>query len=154
MKISEQALRKAIKDNDYTLDSFGEKLGMTRQGVYSIWSRKRVEPELAARISKLLNVPLAELELSNESENASKKVTTGNIIYVPLIAYGGFLQGYSTKVFIDKLERFSLPGIQGEHYAFEVDGMSMYDVASPGDMAIAREEEKLEYKSLRVSKGK
>jgi len=70
---------------------------------------------------------------------------SGNIIYVPLYAYGGFLQGYASKVFIDSLERYSLPGITGEHYAFEVDGMSMHDMASPGDYAIARPEEKLEW---------
>lgn len=69
----------------------------------------------------------------------------GNIIYVPLVAYGGFLQGYSNKVFIDSLEKFSLPGIHGEHFAFEVQGNSMAPYANSGDLVIARKEESLEW---------
>ncbi len=72
-----------------------------------------------------------------------------NIIHVPLIAYGGFLQGYANKVYIDSLERYSLPGITGEHYSFEVDGMSMYDFAAPGDYAIAKPIEKFEWMTPR-----
>lgn len=69
----------------------------------------------------------------------------GNIIFVPLKAYGGFLQDYEDVKYVDTLQRFALPGILGEHYAFEVDGMSMHEWASPGDWAIAAPEEKLEY---------
>lgn len=76
---------------------------------------------------------------------SKENVQKGNIIHVPLYAYGGFLQGYRNRVYVDSLERFSLPGVTGEHYAFEVDGMSMHDLASPGDTAIARPEEKLEW---------
>lgn len=82
---------------------------------------------------------------ASERVEQQRSVGFGNIIYVPLVAYGGFLQGYANKVYVDSLSRFNLPGITGEHYAFEVDGMSMYDLAAPGDFAIAKPEEKLEY---------
>lgn len=81
----------------------------------------------------------------DENKVAESEVTydkKGNIIFVPLVAYGGFLTGYANKVFTDELQRFSLPGIRGEHYAFEVDGMSMYDFAAPKDWAIAKELDK------------
>lgn len=74
----------------------------------------------------------------------------GNIVYVPLYAFGGFMNGYRDTVFIDSLERFSLPGISGEHFAFEIAGMSMYKTgeelcASPGDVAISRPIEGFNY---------
>ncbi|HKR03503.1 MAG TPA: S24 family peptidase [Bacteroidia bacterium] len=81
----------------------------------------------------------------NKVSDVETKSQGGNIIHVPLIAYGGFLQGYANKVFMDSLQRFSLPGVNGEHYAFEVDGMSMFDLAAPGDTAIARLEEKVDW---------
>ncbi len=87
----------------------------------------------------------AEKETHLASERIPEYSRPGNIIYVPLVAYGGFLVGYANKVYMDSLQRFTLPGVTGEHYAFEVDGMSMYDMASPGDYAIAKPEEKLEY---------
>lgn len=87
----------------------------------------------------------AEKETHLASERIPEYSRPGNIIYVPLVAYGGFLQGYANKVYLDSLQRFTLPGITGEHYSFEVDGMSMYDMAAPGDYAIAKPEEKLEY---------
>lgn len=74
----------------------------------------------------------------------------GNIIAVPLHAYGGFLQGYKNIVYMDSLERFTLPDVHGEHYAFEVQGVSMIDFASPGDWAISRWEEHPDY----MAKGK
>jgi len=83
--------------------------------------------------------------LQNEAEPAYLPDKKGNIIYIPLYAYGGFLHGYANKIFMDTLERFALPGIHGEHYAFEVRGESMSPYAKPGELVIARKEEKLEW---------
>lgn len=75
--------------------------------------------------------------------------TTGNIIRVPLHAVGGFLQGYKKKVYVDSLEHYSLSGIHGEHYDFEIEGMSMYKKddersAKPGDRVLCIRKEGFE----------
>lgn len=84
----------------------------------------------------------------NEKFNEARelpKPERGNIIFVPLYAYGGFLSGYANKVFMDSLERYSYPGIIGEHYMFEVQGDSMKGFVSAGDRVIARPEERLDW---------
>lgn len=68
-----------------------------------------------------------------------------NIYFIPSYAYGGFLQGYANKIFMEGLEKFSLPGIHGEHYAFQVQGDSMMPLAGPGDIVISRKEEQLDW---------
>lgn len=77
-------------------------------------------------------------------------IKQGNIVFVPLHAYGGFLGGYRDTIFIESLEHFRLPGVMGEHYAFEIGGMSMYKAgdersAAPGDIAISRPVEELKH---------
>jgi hypothetical protein len=88
-----------------------------------------------------------QLQMAKEPEETGRAYKVPkfkpNIIYVPLYAFGGFMTGYRDTIFIDSLERFSLPGVSGEHYAFEISGMSMYKSgeelsASPGDIAISR----------------
>lgn len=79
----------------------------------------------------------------------------GNITHVPLHAFGGFLIGSHDPLFTDSLEHYRLPGITGNHFSFEVEGMSMYrggDEKSmkPGDWVICKEVERIEY----MSKGK
>lgn len=113
------------------------------KSVISNYLSGRVKPS-ENFLSKFNEVFSSQLS-KNKIDEPSTPQGGGNIIYVPLVAYGGFLQGYSSKVFLDQLLRFTLPGVNGEHYAFEVDGMSMFDLAAPGDTAIAKLEEKLEW---------
>lgn len=133
-------------------------MGITKNGAYDILKRKYLKPDAIEKISQVLAVHPSDFieyefpsniqeklaSIGNSKESFAEK-PKGNIIFVPIKAQGGFLTGYSNKVFMDTLERFFLPGVYGEHYAFEVDGMSMYDIATPGDWAIASEIEKLEY---------
>lgn len=79
-----------------------------------------------------------------------------NIIRVPLHAVGGFLAGYKNKVFLDMLERYSLPGFLGEYWDFEVEGMSMFKVdddrsAKPGDRLLCKKMDG--FHDLRKNKG-
>lgn len=46
---------------------------------------------------------------------------------------------------MDSLDRYSYPGIIGEHYMFEVQGDSMKGFVSAGDRVIARPEERLDW---------
>lgn len=41
---------------------------------------------------------------------------------VPVKAYGGFLKGYENPIFLDNLIKTPLPFIQGQCFAFEVEG--------------------------------
>jgi hypothetical protein len=87
--------------------------------------------------------------ISYKVQDFEQKYKIDNITHVPLYAYGGFMRGYANKVYLESLEKYSLPGITGEHFSFEAQGMSMYlkednRSISPGDWVIGRPEETLE----------
>lgn len=144
MKLNEDALKELIKSKGFTADSFSRKIGMTRQGLYYQMMKKHVSPDIINKMCKVLSVDKSEITISESTvQNVARETTQGNIIYVPLFAYGGFLGGYRSSVFIDQLEHFRLPGVMGEHYAFEIGGFSMLKPghelsATPGDVAISR----------------
>lgn len=131
--------------------AMAEKLGISER-MYKDYEKGRFDETYSVRKEKYLDM-VNELLRNNSSENQQKfeaielyPPTHGkNIFYIPLYAYGGFLQGYSNQIFMETLEKFSLPGIHGEHYAFEVQGHSMTPFASPGDVVVARREEHLDY---------
>lgn len=58
---------------------------------------------------------------ANQHESEKK-----NLTIVPLKAFGGFTMGYADRIFIDSLEKIYFPWIQGECFAFQVEGSSMY----------------------------
>lgn len=127
-----------------TQDEMAVAIGM-KPRMYAYYEKGDFDKSGTIKKRKYL-LRLAELpQQVNKSAQQDVVNGVGNIIHVPLIAYGGFLQGYSNKVYLDSLMRFTLPGVAGEHYAFEVDGMSMFDLAAPGDTAIAKPEERLEW---------
>jgi transcriptional regulator with XRE-family HTH domain len=143
-------LRRFLKSKDISAEELAKKIGVAKGTIYNWIKKDKLD---LANIAILrdhgfdLEKSSTEFDLNTAIENKIYEVkkSDGNIIYVPLIAYGGFLHGYANKVYLDSMERFSLPGIQGEHYAFEVDGMSMYDIAVPGDTAIGRLEENFKW---------
>lgn len=107
-------------------------LELTPQALNSRFSAENVRTQFIADI----NLYLAKLGHSSgvsEPEVAYGNVSPylkgngrKNLIVVPLKAFGGFLAGYKDKVYIDSLEHHSFPWIQGECFAFEVEGFSMY----------------------------
>lgn len=60
-----------------------------------------------------------------------------NVALVPVKARAGYLLGYGDPKYIKTLPVYRLPGINhGTFRAFEVEGFSMYNTLSPGDIAI------------------
>lgn len=131
----------------------------TREWIYKLQRKDFIKPELIQAFSEALKAaPQDFADITPEddvTENVPRETldvteNKGNIIYVPLFAYGGFLGGYRSIIFIDQLEHFRLPGVMGEHYAFEIGGFSMYKPgdersATPGDIAISKKLEDLKH---------
>ncbi|MDB4918778.1 hypothetical protein [Mucilaginibacter sp.] len=68
-----------------------------------------------------------------------------NIVYVPVKAAAGYLNGYADAEYVEKLPAFSLPGLKDATYrAFEIDGDSMFPTLENKEMIIGRWVEKLE----------
>lgn len=128
-----------------SIDEIAADLGVSRATLYNYFLRSELDEGFLETLEKKgYKFNLDEPLVFNDAVQVYQP-PKGNIVYVPLVAYGGFLQGYSNKVFIDSLEKFSLPGIHGEHFAFEVQGNSMAPYANSGDLVIARKEESLEW---------
>ena len=135
-------------DLGYSQEEMSLAMGIS-QRMYSYYEGGTYDDSSSFRIKRYL-LKLAELKkpermMETKVNGAAPK---GNIIHVPHYAYGGFLRGYSNKVYVDNLQHYSLPGITGTHYSFEISGMSMYNrddarSAGPGDWVIGREEEAL-----------
>lgn len=68
-----------------------------------------------------------------------------NIIYVPVKARAGYLNGYGDAEFIETLPSFRLPGLSNASYRmFEVEGLSMAPNLLNGDRIIGEWVDKLE----------
>lgn len=127
-----------------SMEEIALELQVSRTTLYNYFDKEEVDPRFLKRLMEK-GYPFEVDNLYNDVKPTFNPHNGNNIVYVPLFAYGGFLHGYSNKVFMDTLERFSLPGIHGEHFAFEVQGTSMSPYANPGDVVISRKEEKLEW---------
>lgn len=113
--------------------------GILRQYFYKWFDRETLDTDLLQKLRDVTGFVV------NEATDVTEVMNAGNIRFVPLKAVAGFLSGYEDVKYVESLQRFFLPGIVGEHYAFEIEGMSMYDIAYGGDWAIAAPEEKLDY---------
>jgi len=138
-------LKRLLREKEITQKDFAKKLGISRVYLISLFDKRKIKSDYRNKIKHLLKTDL-EYETKNYGELSAAQaeeqpVGGGNIVFVPLYVFGGFLTGYADQIFMSKLQRFFLPGISGEHYAFEVDGMSMHDFASPGDWAISSAQE-------------
>lgn len=147
-----EMLRDFIRVKNISITDLAEKLDISRQALYLWFGKRQLPPDAIDSLNELINFNPYEnpdfTDVKKNSHHYDQDATTrvkANVYYVPLFCIGGFLAGYRNRVFMDSLEKFYLPGIEGEHFAFEVDGMSMWDMASPGDYAIARQIERLEW---------
>lgn len=69
-----------------------------------------------------------------------------NIVYVPIKAAAGYLNGYEDHTYIESLPSFNLPGLDKKSYrAFEISGDSMYPTLENKEMVIGEWVEKLDY---------
>lgn len=78
-------------------------------------------------------------KINYKEVNSLPKTTKLNLMIVPLKAYGGFLNGYANRVFLDSLEYAHFPFIKGQCFAFEIEGFSMMPDIMPGDYVVCTE---------------
>ena len=135
MSIGEE-IKKARLSKSYSQDKLAEAIGHTNNSLISQYENGKVKPTLnvITNICKALNIELNDLlnniDLTDNIINANnvkqldKKIGRENLIIVPLKVQGGFANGYDDVLV--SLERRYYPEIQGECYAFEVEGFSMY----------------------------
>jgi transcriptional regulator with XRE-family HTH domain len=95
------------------------------------------EPEIPLKkVAKLHRMPLIVTVDTSGREN---------VVFVPVKARAGYLDGSGDKEFIKSLPTYSLPGLKsGTFRMFEVDGLSMYPTLSSGDIVICSNVEQLQ----------
>jgi transcriptional regulator with XRE-family HTH domain len=59
-----------------------------------------------------------------------------NIVLVPERAMAGYAVEHQDEAYLDQLQRFSVPGLEGELTAFEINGDSMLPTVTSGDLVI------------------
>ncbi|CAB4126954.1 hypothetical protein UFOVP87_29 [uncultured Caudovirales phage] len=101
---------------------FAESLGISRPRLYELFKVAEISSKLEALITANYNQTI----VLNNAKPYNKLTERKNLMIVPLKAFAGFANGYEKKEFIDTLERRHYPEIQGECFAFEVEGFSMY----------------------------
>lgn len=144
-------LKRLLKERDITQKQFADKMGLSRIYFHSLLNKKKLSKLYLDKIKKHLGTDLnyeTEFYGNAVSESQEEYKFRGNITYVPIHAQGGFLIGYESKVYVDQLTHFFIPGVIGEHYAIEISGMSMYKgdderSAKSGDLAICKPIESL-----------
>lgn len=161
-----EALEEFLRMRRINKGDAADKLGISRGTLYLWFNKKELPDDSVLLLKERLGFDpfiksngyanktsvhvVNEPEVKYNTQMSDVPRFKPNIIYVPLYAFGGFMTGYRDTIFIDSLEHFSLPGVTGEHYAFEIAGMSMYKAgdelsASPGDIAISRPIESFSY---------
>lgn len=132
-----QTLKKWLSDNGHDVAWLANKLGITPQSVYEQLRKQRIGDVFKAKLARanlnIFNVPAVTLPETNHTEIKL------NLMIVPLKAYGGFLNGYANRVFLDSLEYAHFPFIKGQCYAFEIEGFSMMPEIMPGDYVVCTE---------------
>jgi transcriptional regulator with XRE-family HTH domain len=62
-----------------------------------------------------------------------------NVVFVPVRARAGYLNGYADPEFVSGLPAYTIPGLHSGNYRlFEIEGHSMYPTLHPGDVVIGQ----------------
>jgi len=136
----------------------GKRLGISRSAVYDYFESSNLSRETVKKIITVFNTTEEEIFMIDSDQEVTKSnaipfagnTHNANMYVVPVKAYGGFLTGYESPVFLGGLEKSSFPFVRGECFAFEVDGLSMYKDYVPGDWVVTTPVEDLNW----LSKGK
>lgn len=107
----EQKVRLLMQKKGLSLVDVASSLDISRQYMYDLFKMPSIPISHAVAIDGLLN---------SEHNNHL------NLYIVPIKAQGGFLKGYNEKATLDRLEKRHYPEINGECFAFEIEGLSMY----------------------------
>lgn len=133
-----KSLKKYLDSKKVDKSELAKRLDVSRATLYNIFSAEIIPNDYLEPLERIVGFTVekpAEIEQKN-----------GNILHVPLHSWGGFLIGYENKAFLDTLEPWSMPGIEGLHYSFPAKGMSLWKPGDersikPGDTLIARPEQ-------------
>ena len=147
------------KKNKWTQDDLALKLNVKRSLIGS-YEEERASPklDLINKIVALFDISMEDLvstDLSKVKTNDDytsrrflMKLHTNaknqSIVFVPLKASAGYLNGYADPEFLDELNTFTLPMIApGNYRAFEISGDSMLPTPS-GSVIVGEKVEDLE----------
>jgi len=144
------------KKNKWTQDDLASILKVKRSLIGS-YEEERASPklDLIYKMIELFDISMEDLVSKNLAETTVKDDYTSrrllmklnsnakehSIVFVPLKASAGYLNGYADPEFLDELNTFTLPMIApGNYRAFEIVGDSMLPTPS-GSVVIAEKEE-------------
>jgi len=103
----------------------------------------KTAPPTAPATTELLNLEVYRTPQVISIDRRSKKE---NIVYVPIKAAAGYLNGFGDPTYIETLPTFNLPGLTEATYrAFEVGGDSMYPTLQNKEMVIGQWVERLDF---------
>lgn len=121
-------LRKGEFDSQYSGKFYGQKGG--EKEVLTVLNEPRPSFEERIRIPYIITVDTQ----GNE-----------NVVFVPVKARAGYLNGYADPEFMHTLPAYRLPGLNnGTFRIFEVEGVSMYPTLNAGDMVIGSNVEQMD----------
>ncbi|RPD48927.1 MULTISPECIES: XRE family transcriptional regulator [Chitinophagaceae] len=142
MSLANKNLKYLRKLRGWTQEEFSQKLRIKRS-LLGAYEEERAEPrmevlEVVADMFKLtlddlLRKDLSETKGSYIAKRRAAKLVSGrtDIPFVPVKAAAGYLAGYADPEFIDELNTFTLPMLNGgEFRAFEIVGDSMMPTPS------------------------
>ena len=154
--------------------SFSKRIGVTATTIDSIvngrlqpdGSRKKTKPGYDVLMAVIKEFKVDPDYLFGKSEQMNQYKTYGgmpeviavdskdqeNIVYVPVKARAGYLNGYGDADFMETLPTFHMPHLRfGSYRCFEIQGNSMSPTFSEGDMVFGKYVEDLnEIKNGRV----
>lgn len=150
-------LKDYVKNSGKTKQLIEKEIGLGNGSLQKILDGNRIQNKTLSKIEKYLD----NLDYNIASEPNAKplkplnKVITsisGNITYVPMVAYAGFSTGNNNPISNDDLEIWTLPFLRYIGYCFEVSGESMYRTLRPGERVFVEQTPVRDISEIQVSK--
>jgi transcriptional regulator with XRE-family HTH domain len=155
MSFANKNLKYLRKLRGWTQEEFAQKLRIKRS-LLGAYEEERAEPriDILEAVADMFKLTLDDLLRRDVSDNKTsylsrrraQKLANGraDIPFVPVKAAAGYLAGYSDPEFIDELNTFTLPMLNGGDYrAFEIVGDSMMPTPS-GSVIVGEKVQSLE----------
>lgn len=155
MSFANKNLKYLRKLRGWTQEEFAQKLRIKRS-LLGAYEEERAEPriDILEAVADMFKLTLDDLLRRDVSDNKTsylsrrraQKLANGraDIPFVPVKAAAGYLAGYSDPEFIDELNTFTLPMLNGGDYrAFEIVGDSMMPTPS-GSVIVGEKVQNLE----------
>ncbi len=99
--------KEKLLEDGVVLADLARGLGVSPQALNSKFNAKKLSLEFIEQVNKI--VYLEDFKLIREKKQTND---LGNCFMIPLKAFGGFLEGYKNKVFLDSLEKSYFPNIK------------------------------------------